>query len=159
MYKNITKIALRGDEEAATANYRFQTVWWTPAVIEQVWETLASYAAWPTWWHGIQSVEVLQRGDQSGAAQRAQFAGDDQQLEGLMQQPVKGRDAVIDQTDLQRQVRQRLLIKAAHGGRRLGDEHRAAASQQRRAQALQGGLDRTEIRCRRSSGQVTHPTQ
>lgn len=66
MYKNITKIALRGDEDASTTNYRFQTVWWAPAAIEQIWETLANYGAWPTWWRGIQSVEVLRHGDQSG---------------------------------------------------------------------------------------------
>jgi len=46
--------------------YRFLTVWWTPAVIDRIWETLANYAAWPTWWRGIQNVEVLRRGDESG---------------------------------------------------------------------------------------------
>jgi hypothetical protein len=66
MYKNITKTALRGDEKKSTTNYRLQTVWWTPAVIDQVWEILASYKAWPSWWRGIQSVEVLRNGDQSG---------------------------------------------------------------------------------------------
>jgi hypothetical protein len=66
MYKNITKTTLRGDEDASTTNYHFQTMWWTPAAIEQIWETLANYGAWPTWWPGIQSVEVLRHGDQSG---------------------------------------------------------------------------------------------
>lgn len=46
--------------------YRFQTVWWTPAVTDRIWETLANYAAWPTWWRGIRSVEVLQQGDENG---------------------------------------------------------------------------------------------
>jgi hypothetical protein len=41
-------------------------VWWTPAVPERVWEALANYATWPTWWRGIQSVEVVRRGDDSG---------------------------------------------------------------------------------------------
>ena len=36
MYKNLTNITLRGDEAASTTNYRFQAVWWTPAVIEQI---------------------------------------------------------------------------------------------------------------------------
>jgi hypothetical protein len=67
MYKNITKIALRGYEEGSRNNYRFQTVWWTSAGIDQIWETLANYAAWPTWWRGIQTVEVLRHGDESGA--------------------------------------------------------------------------------------------
>lgn len=48
------------------ADYRFLTVWWTPVVTERVWEALADYAKWPTWWRGIQSVEVVRRGDESG---------------------------------------------------------------------------------------------
>ena len=66
MYKNITKILLKGNKERALINYRLQTVWWTPAVVDRIWEALASYAAWPTWWRGIQNVEVLRRGDESG---------------------------------------------------------------------------------------------
>lgn len=65
MYKNIVKTTLKSVEKAAT-NYRFQTVWWTPAAIERVWETLAHYAAWTTWWRGIRKVEVLRQGDESG---------------------------------------------------------------------------------------------
>jgi len=57
---------LKNKEEEAVAGYRFLTVWWTPAATNQVWEFLANYAAWPTWWRGIQSVEVLRRGDESG---------------------------------------------------------------------------------------------
>lgn len=48
-------------------HYRFQTVWWTPAAIDRIWEALADYAGWPTWWRGIQNVEVVRRGDESGA--------------------------------------------------------------------------------------------
>jgi hypothetical protein len=48
------------------ATYRFRTVWWTPAPIDRIWEALADYGAWPTWWRGIQTVEVLRRGDESG---------------------------------------------------------------------------------------------
>ena len=49
------------------AHYRFLTVWWTPVVTDRVWEALADYAKWPTWWRGIQSAEVIRRGDESGA--------------------------------------------------------------------------------------------
>lgn len=63
MHKNFTQTVVRGAKES----YRFQTVWWTPAVIGQVWDTLADYSAWPAWWRGIQKVEVLRRGDESGA--------------------------------------------------------------------------------------------
>jgi len=48
------------------AGYRFLTVWWTPAVTDRVWEALADYATWPTWWRGVRSVEVLRGGDESG---------------------------------------------------------------------------------------------
>jgi hypothetical protein len=64
MHKNIDRV--ERDKDGSRNNYRFQTVWWTPAGIDRIWETLASYAAWPTWWRGIQAVEVLRRGDESG---------------------------------------------------------------------------------------------
>ena len=66
MYKNNVKTALKGNEEGTMNTYRFQTVWWTPADIDRIWETLASYADWPTWWRGIQNVKVVRRGDESG---------------------------------------------------------------------------------------------
>lgn len=66
MYKNIVKTSVKGDQEEAMTNYRFQTVWWTPVAIEKVWETLAHYATWTIWWRGIQKVEVLRKGDESG---------------------------------------------------------------------------------------------
>ena len=47
-------------------NYRFLTVWWTPVGTERVWEALADYTKWPTWWRGIQTVEVVRRGNESG---------------------------------------------------------------------------------------------
>lgn len=56
----------KNKNERTEARYRFSTVWWTPVVTDRVWEVLASYAAWPNWWRGIQGVEVLRRGDESG---------------------------------------------------------------------------------------------
>jgi hypothetical protein len=47
-------------------SYRFLTVWRTTALTSRVWEALADYAKWPTWWRGIRSVEVLRRGAESG---------------------------------------------------------------------------------------------
>ena len=52
--------------EKVLNRYRFSTVWWTAAENERVWAALADYAKWPTWWRGIQSVEVLRHGDESG---------------------------------------------------------------------------------------------
>lgn len=66
MDKSMAKITLTGNEEVSAANHRFQTVWWTPAVVENVWETIAHYSAWPTWWRGIRKVEVVRQGDSSG---------------------------------------------------------------------------------------------
>jgi hypothetical protein len=54
------------EKERSMTNYHFQTVWWTPSVLDRIWETLANYAAWPTWWRGIQAVEVLRGGDSRG---------------------------------------------------------------------------------------------
>lgn len=47
-------------------SYHFLNVWWTNALTNQVWDALADYATWPTWWRGIRSVEVLRQGDDSG---------------------------------------------------------------------------------------------
>jgi hypothetical protein len=66
MEKNIVNTVLQETEQETSNSYRFQTVWRTSADIERIWETLAHYSAWPTWWRGIRKVEVLQRGDDSG---------------------------------------------------------------------------------------------
>jgi hypothetical protein len=58
---------LNNKEKENAAGYRFSIVWWTAAATDRVWEVLANYASWPTWWRGIQSVEVLCPGDESGA--------------------------------------------------------------------------------------------
>lgn len=64
MNKTIAQTALSGAEE--TAACRFQTVWWTPVTTERIWEILAHYSEWTTWWRGIRKVEVLRRGDEIG---------------------------------------------------------------------------------------------
>jgi hypothetical protein len=56
----------KNKDEGTMAGYCFSTMWWTAAVTDRVWDVLANYATWPTWWRGIQSVEVLRRGDGSG---------------------------------------------------------------------------------------------
>jgi hypothetical protein len=57
---------LKNNEDGAGTGYRFLTIWWTSAETDRVWEVLANYATWPTWWRGIQSVEVLHSGDDRG---------------------------------------------------------------------------------------------
>jgi len=66
MYKNDIKVRLKDKEEESTGNYQLQSVWWTPADIEKIWETIADYSAWSTWWRGIQKVEQTHEGDPSG---------------------------------------------------------------------------------------------
>lgn len=61
---NIMK--LNHKEQSTVSGYHFSTVWRTAAETSRVWEVLANYAAWPTWWRGIQSVDVLRRGDERG---------------------------------------------------------------------------------------------
>ena len=49
---------------------RTETVWRTEADPDRVWETLADYARWPTWWSAIRSVELLDPGDRRGVGSR-----------------------------------------------------------------------------------------
>lgn len=65
MNKTLTQTALNGAKDAAN-RYQFQTMWQTSAPVEKVWETLAHYSAWSTWWRGIREVEVVRSGDGSG---------------------------------------------------------------------------------------------
>jgi hypothetical protein len=67
MVNDIITSAMKGDEQTAGRHYRLHTVWWTAAADDAIWEKLANYAEWPAWWRGIRSVEVLRRGDESGA--------------------------------------------------------------------------------------------
>lgn len=66
MEKEIIETVLKSAEDESATSHRFQTVWRTTADIERIWETLANYAAWPSWWRGIRKVEVLRRGDEGG---------------------------------------------------------------------------------------------
>ena len=66
MYKNIAKVNLKARDVESVPSYKFQSVWWTPADIEKVWETIANYPAWTIWWRGIRKVEQVRQGDASG---------------------------------------------------------------------------------------------
>lgn len=66
MEKEIIESVLKGAEEGSATRYRLQTVWRTSADIERIWEILAHYSAWPSWWQGIRKVEVLRSGDERG---------------------------------------------------------------------------------------------
>ena len=42
--------------------YRFLTTWLLDAPIERVWDALYDARRWPTWWRGVQRVDVLDEG-------------------------------------------------------------------------------------------------
>jgi uncharacterized protein YndB with AHSA1/START domain len=46
------------------ANYEFLTTWCVDAPIEAVFEVLNDSEGYPRWWKGVQSVEVLEPGDE-----------------------------------------------------------------------------------------------
>ncbi len=43
--------------------FRFVTVWKIEAPLPPVWEAMFRFEDWPTWWKGVERVEVLQPGD------------------------------------------------------------------------------------------------
>ncbi|HUQ70010.1 MAG TPA: SRPBCC family protein [Planctomycetaceae bacterium] len=49
-------------ESPATSRYSFVTRWAIPAPQERVWALLMSPEQWPTWWRGVERVELLQPG-------------------------------------------------------------------------------------------------
>ena len=46
----------------AAPEYQFVTKWAIPATLERVWEELMSPEQWPTWWRGVERVELLRPG-------------------------------------------------------------------------------------------------
>lgn len=56
------------------AHYEFLTSWCIRAPIERVFAVLNDSAAFPEWWKGVTSVEVLEPGDANGLGERARFS-------------------------------------------------------------------------------------
>ncbi len=48
------------------ADYRFVTTWCLDAPIERVFDAIDDAAAWPQWWRGVRSTELLEHGDEAG---------------------------------------------------------------------------------------------
>jgi len=59
-----------GEEREGTMRVGSETVWRTEAPPDRVWEILADYERWPTWWTAIRSVELLDPGDRRGVGSR-----------------------------------------------------------------------------------------
>jgi hypothetical protein len=49
------------------AAYRFLTSWLFDAPREPVWELIYDGAGWPAWWRGVERMDVLRPGDETGA--------------------------------------------------------------------------------------------
>lgn len=47
-------------------DYEFVTIWRVQAPLETVWNEIYHTEAWPTWWKGVESVEEIRKGDESG---------------------------------------------------------------------------------------------
>ena len=54
-------------------DYAFQTDWTFKAPLEGVWALIHDAEAWPTWWRGVEKVECLQPGDDSGIGSVRRF--------------------------------------------------------------------------------------
>jgi uncharacterized protein YndB with AHSA1/START domain len=52
------------------AGYAFLTTWLLRAPREAVWDAIEDATAWPEWWRGVESVEVLAGGDGARAGSR-----------------------------------------------------------------------------------------
>jgi hypothetical protein len=48
------------------ANYSFVTTWHLHAPVEDVWEIIRDYRAWPTWWSAIERATQVAPGDAEG---------------------------------------------------------------------------------------------
>lgn len=55
------------------ATYDFVTRWRVEAPIDLVFDTIADSARWPSWWRGVRSTQLLERGDESGLGATYRF--------------------------------------------------------------------------------------
>ncbi len=55
------------------AQYEFLTTWCVDASIEAVFDVLNDSAGYPRWWKGVESVQLLEPGDESGIGQLDRF--------------------------------------------------------------------------------------
>jgi Polyketide cyclase / dehydrase and lipid transport. len=47
-------------------DYEFVTIWRVKAPLESVWNEIYHSDLWPDWWKGVESVELVRKGDESG---------------------------------------------------------------------------------------------
>lgn len=56
------------------ANYEFLTTWVLDAPIDRVFDVLHDSRRYPEWWRGVESVEVLEEGDEAGVGEVDRFS-------------------------------------------------------------------------------------
>ena len=59
--------------EPHLGSYRFGTRWVVQAPRARVWEAIVDTTAWPTWWKGVQSAELLEPHAPNGVGQRIRY--------------------------------------------------------------------------------------
>ena len=56
------------------SNYEFLTTWLLDAPIERVFDVLHDSKRYPAWWEGVQSVKVLEEGDEDSVGELDRFS-------------------------------------------------------------------------------------
>jgi uncharacterized protein YndB with AHSA1/START domain len=54
--------------------YRFVTTWCVDAPVERVYAAIDDAAAWPQWWRGVRSAELIEEGDAEGVGRLWRYA-------------------------------------------------------------------------------------
>jgi hypothetical protein len=54
-------------------DYVFVTRWHAEAPIAAVWDLISQPEDWPRWWHGVESVELLEPGGEGGVGSLRRF--------------------------------------------------------------------------------------
>lgn len=57
----------------ALARYEFLTTWCVDASVEAVFDVLNDSTGYPRWWQGVQSVEILEPGNETGVGELDRF--------------------------------------------------------------------------------------
>jgi uncharacterized protein YndB with AHSA1/START domain len=55
------------------AQYEFMTLWHFEASLEDVWKSISHPESWPCWWHGLEGIVELEKGDENGVGNVRRF--------------------------------------------------------------------------------------
>jgi hypothetical protein len=85
--------------ELGKPDYQFITNWRIAAPVEQVWDVLRRPEDWPRWWYGLERVDVIQAGDESGVGAVREFVFRGRlpyRLRFLMRQSLQERPVLLE---------------------------------------------------------------